>query len=61
MTDLLTAIGLVIAIEGGLYALFPEAMKRFIAQAMEMPANTLRTSGLFAAIVGVFLVWLVRG
>lgn len=61
MTDLLTAIGLVIAIEGGLYALFPEAMKKFIAQAMEMPANSLRTSGLFAAIVGVFLVWLVRG
>lgn len=61
MTDLLTAIGLVIAIEGGLYALFPEAMKRFIAQAMEMPANSLRTSGLFAAIIGVFLVWLVRG
>ena len=61
MTDLLTAIGLVIAIEGALYALFPEAMKRFIEQALEMPASALRTSGLLAAIIGVFIVWLVRG
>ena len=61
MTELVTALGLVIVIEGICYALFPEAMKRMMLKVLEIPASSLRYAGLGAAIVGVFIVWLVRG
>ncbi|MDE0059454.1 MAG: DUF2065 domain-containing protein [Defluviicoccus sp.] len=60
-TDLLAAIALALAIEGALYALFPDAMKRFIQRVSEQPANALRTAGLIATALGVGLAWLVRG
>ena len=61
MTDLLTAIALAIALEGALYALFPEAMKKFMLQVLEQPDSALRRAGLTAAIAGVVLIWLIRG
>ena len=60
MKDLGTAIGLVLVIEGALYALFPEAMRRAAARAMLLPPQVLRLAGLAAACVGVVLVWLMR-
>ncbi len=42
LTALFTALALAVAIEGALYALFPAAMKRFIAQALSMPDHFLR-------------------
>jgi uncharacterized protein YjeT (DUF2065 family) len=59
--DLLAAAALALAIEGTLYALFPDAMKRMMAQALEQPSGVLRLAGLTALAVGVALVWLVRG
>ena len=65
MDDFLTALGLglglAIAIEGALYALFPAAMRRMIARALEQPENSLRIGGLVAAVAGVALVWAIRG
>lgn len=61
MADLFVAIGLVLAIEGALYALFPEQMKSMMRFALERAPGELRTAGLAAAVAGVFLVWLVRG
>ncbi|MDE0274900.1 MAG: DUF2065 domain-containing protein [Defluviicoccus sp.] len=60
-TDLLAAIALALAIEGALYALFPDTMKRFILRVADQPANALRTAGLVATALGVGLAWLVRG
>lgn len=60
MSDLLTALALVLVIEGLLYAVFPEQMKRAVAAIMSIPAGTLRIAGLAAAVVGVGIVWLVR-
>ena len=60
MTDFLTAIGLAVAIEGILYALFPDAMKRMIAQLLVLPSGSVRGAGLVAAGIGVGIVWLVR-
>nr|WP_283776496.1 DUF2065 domain-containing protein [Stappia sp. WLB 29] len=54
-------MGLVLALEGALYALAPGAMKQAIRQMLELPEGILRTGGLIAAIIGVFIVWLVRG
>lgn len=61
MSDLGAAIGLVIAIEGILYALFPNAMKQAILKVIEQPDGQLRVYGLLAATAGVGIVWLVRG
>ena len=60
MRDLWTALALVLVIEGCLYALFPESMKRAAARALAVPPQALRAAGLAAACVGVALVWLVR-
>jgi len=61
MDDLLTAVALVLVIEGGLYALFPGGMRRMMAQMQEIPENRLRTMGLIGAVIGVVGVWLLRG
>lgn len=60
MTDLFTALALVLVIEGALYALFPNAMRRVIAEALALPENHMRAAGLVAALAGVGLVWLLR-
>ena len=61
MTDLFTALALVLVIEGALYALFPTTMRRVIAEALTLPENQMRAAGLTAAVIGVGLVWLLRG
>jgi uncharacterized protein YjeT (DUF2065 family) len=60
MRDLWTALALVLVIEGALYALFPEGMKRAAARAVATPSQALRVAGLAAACLGVALVWLAR-
>jgi len=60
MRDFLTAFALVLVIEGCLYALFPESMKRAAARALTIPPQALRLAGLAAAGAGVALVWLLR-
>lgn len=59
LTALGLALGLAIALEGALYALFPAAMRRVIARALDQPENTLRIGGLVAAVAGVALVWAI--
>jgi len=61
MSALVTALGLALAIEGILYALFPDAMRKMMAQLLSQPPTVVRTSGLLVAAVGVVIVWLVRG
>ena len=61
MTDLLVAIGLILVIEGCLLALFPDGMKRMMVAMQQVPAEILRRAGLIAAVIGVALVWLIRG
>ena len=55
------ALGLAIAIEGIVYALFPEAMKRMMAMVMVQPTGSIRGAGIGAAVAGVFILWLVQG
>jgi uncharacterized protein YjeT (DUF2065 family) len=61
MSDFLVAIGLVFAIEGIFFAAFPTMVKRAIAQVLETPDMTLRLIGIVSAVLGVVLIWLVRG
>lgn len=60
MIDLVTALALVLVIEGVIYALFPAAMKRMMAQIMQVPDSALRNVGLLALLIGVAVVWFTR-
>jgi uncharacterized protein len=61
MSDFIVAIGLVFAIEGLIFAAFPGAAKRLAANALESPENALRIAGVVSAVLGIVIVWLVRG
>jgi uncharacterized protein YjeT (DUF2065 family) len=61
MYELLLALALVLVIEGVLYALFPEGMKRAMITVLEQPATVIRPVGLGVALFGLFLVWLLKG
>ncbi len=60
MNDLFTALALVLVIEGLMYAVFPDHLKRMMVMVLSVPAATLRLAGLAAAILGVGIVWLLR-
>ena len=55
------AIGLVLAIEGLIFAALPGAAKRLAATALETPEGSLRIAGIVSALLGVLVIWLVRG
>lgn len=57
-TLIIIALGLVFIFEGIPYFGFPETMKRYMAEVLELPDGTLRVFGLIALIVGLFLVFL---
>lgn len=61
MSDFLVAFGLVLVIEGVIFAAFPEMTKRAIATVLQTPDTVLRIVGVMSALCGVILVWLVRG
>jgi uncharacterized protein YjeT (DUF2065 family) len=60
MTDLLVGLGLMLAIEGVAYALFPDAMRRMVARILAEPSERVRYFGLIMAAIGVATVWFVR-
>jgi hypothetical protein len=61
MYDFLAALGLVFMIEGLIFAAFPGHAKRAVASVLETPEATLRAIGIGSAVVGLLVVWLVRG
>jgi len=61
MTDFLAALGLVFVIEGLIFAALPGPAKRAMTSVVETPESQLRLVGIGSAIVGLILVWLVRG
>ena len=61
MVELLSIVGVFLAVEGVLYAGAPSAAKRMAYSVSQMDEETLRRFGLVAMCVGVFIVWLVRG
>jgi len=61
MSDFLAALGLFFAIEGLCLAAFPTAVKRAMANVLNTPDGPLRIAGVISAVVGVIIVWLVRG
>ena len=61
MSDLVVALGLALAVEGLLFAAFPEAVKRAMVEAAQTPSERMRIVGIGSAVLGVVIVWFVRG
>lgn len=61
MSDLVVAFGLVLVIEGLLWALVPNAARRMLEMAAETPQKTLQTFGWVAIVTGLVIVWFIRG
>ncbi len=60
-TDLLTALGLVLVIEGAAYALFPGGIQRACEWLRQGSAGWMRRIGLLAMATGLVVIWLSRG
>lgn len=56
----LIGFGLVLVVEGLIYALFPEGMKKILTRMLDIPASALRTGGLVAMVVGFGLLWAMK-
>ncbi len=60
--ELLTFFGLLMVFEGALYALFPSAYIRAVAEVSRWPVARLRLAGLVVAIAGAgILAWVAHG
>lgn len=60
MRDIAAAIGLILAIEGLLFAAFPSAMRQALENAAKRDPVRLRVIGLVLAVIGVAVVWAAR-
>ncbi len=61
MADLAVAFGLVLDLEGLMWALSPGLARRLLEMASEVPPADLKKAGWAAVAIGAFIVWLIRG
>ena len=61
MADLLTAIALMLVIEGLMLAAMADRLDDIAARLREVPPPVRRLIGLGIAVLGLFGVWLIRG
>ena len=59
-TDLLSAVALVMVIEGLLPFANPRASRRTMAMLAQMPEDKLRLAGLVSIVAGALLLYFVR-
>ena len=60
MRELIIAFGLLLFIEGILYALFPSKMKSMLKSIEKIELTQLRTGGLIFALIGFGIIWYVK-
>ncbi|QFR33340.1 DUF2065 domain-containing protein [Ancylobacter sp. TS-1] len=61
MYDLIVALGLVLVIEGLMLAALPGAVRHAAEAIGQLPDAPLRIAGIGGAILGLVIVWLIRG
>jgi len=61
MSDFIVALGLVFVIEGLVFSAFPTTAKRAMDSVQQTPDSMLRTVGIVSAVLGIILIWAVRG
>jgi uncharacterized protein YjeT (DUF2065 family) len=59
LEHVLAGVGVVLAVEGLLYAVAPGAMRRAISALASQPEGRLRNGGLAAAVIGTALAWVL--
>ncbi len=60
MLEILTAVGLLLFIEGLLYALFPGGMKSMLNSMKDLSEQKLRVGGLIFAIIGFIIISYIK-
>jgi uncharacterized protein YjeT (DUF2065 family) len=60
MKELAIALGLLLFIEGILYALFPSKMKNMLKTIEKIEPTQLRTGGLIFALIGFGIIWFLK-
>lgn len=60
MPEFVMALGLVLVIEGLVYALVPGQLKAMMLSFQKLSDDQLRIGGVAAMALGVVIVWLVR-
>ena len=60
MRELIIAFGLLLFIEGILYALFPSKMKNMLKSIEKFELTQLRIGGLIFALIGFGIIWYVK-
>ena len=60
MFEIFTAVGLLLFIEGLLYALFPSSMKRMLNSMKDLSEQKLRVGGLIFAIIGFVIIAYIK-
>lgn len=58
--DLVTALALLLVLEGILPFISPDSMRRTLVQVVQLDDRTLRTIGLVAMLIGLGILALVR-
>ena len=60
MKDLISALGVLLFIEGLLFALFPTRIKNMLKMIDKIPETRLRSAGVFFLILGFLIVWYIK-
>ncbi|WP_224825532.1 DUF2065 domain-containing protein [Cognatishimia sp. MH4019] len=60
LETIILAIGLVLIVEGLVYALAPSLIEQMLAALRDIPPEARRLMGLLAMVTGLALVWLAR-
>jgi len=60
IATILLAIGLVLVVEGLVFALAPNRLEDLLAALSQIPVDTRRTVGLAALAFGVALIWVAK-
>jgi uncharacterized protein YjeT (DUF2065 family) len=60
MKDLISALGLLLFIEGLFFAIFPTRIKNMLKVVEKIPETKLRSVGVFFLILGFLIVWYIK-
>ena len=60
MKDLISALGLLLFIEGLFFAIFPTRIKNMLKVIEKVPETRLRSMGVFFLILGFLIVWYIK-
>ena len=60
MKDLISALGLLLFIEGLFFAIFPTRIKNMLKTMEKISETKLRSAGIFFLILGFLIVWYIK-